>query len=75
MTELTVIVICLIAFIAWREWSWAKERATLMQRVQAPERAVAEHSKAEKRPAARVIAVDDDEAMVAAIEARNRGDL
>lgn len=81
MTEQQAVVLAFLIFIAWRERCHSKERATLLQRIQAPERAVAEHERRErpklegKKTRARVIAADNDEAMIAEIAARDRGEV
>lgn len=62
---LMLIFFALLAFIAWRERGWSRERATLLQRIQAPEAAVAAHDREERpRRPATVIALGDDEAMI-----------
>lgn len=69
------IALAILAYCAYREILWARERKELLQRIQAPERAVAKHDRSERskdRKPARVIAADNDEAMVQAIEARDR---
>jgi hypothetical protein len=70
-----VIILCVAFLLAscYREILWARERATLLQRIQAPERAVAEHARSQRpkgRKPAQVIAADDDEAMARAIKER-----
>lgn len=66
---LAIVCVALVALLAFREWSAArerreaaKERAQLCQRIQAPEQAVVEHARAERpdRPRPRPIAADDD---------------
>ena len=77
----TVVCVALVCLLAYREWAgvrerreFAKERATLCQRIQAPETAVYEHARSERpdRPKARPIAADDD-AAYAARERPKRG--
>ena len=59
-----VLVLALFLFIVWRERQWARERADLLQRIQAPARAVAAHEREEEVSGpVPVIGLDDDEAM------------
>lgn len=79
MLYLTVVCVALVALLAYREWSAArdrreaaKERAELCQRIQAPELAVAAHARADRpeRPRPRPIAADDDARFAARDEAK-----
>lgn len=56
----TVICIALIAFCVYREWAWARERADLLQRIQAPQAAVVEHVARDRGSPARTISAADD---------------
>jgi len=47
--------------------TWATERGDLLQRIQAPEQAVIDHSVQEMAPAVRPVAMDDDRAQWAAM--------
>lgn len=84
MLELSAVCLALVALLAYREWGAARERreaaaerAELMQRIQAPDVAIAEHvreSRGPERPHRRPIAADDDAAFAARRkEAAERG--
>lgn len=80
MLELALVCLALIALLAFREWGAARERreaaaerAELMQRIQAPDVAIAEHvreSRGPDRPRRRPIAADDDARFAEREEAR-----
>lgn len=58
-------LVCVVelAFHAWERNNWSQERRELVQRIQAPEQAVAEHGRAlvdQAQPVA-PIALDDDQ--------------
>lgn len=56
-----------------REREWRRERAMLLQRIQAPDLAATAHAREERpkeRRPARVVAPEDDAAMLAAIQER-----
>lgn len=72
MTEVLIVSFLLFIVLMVREWQmaqnekrWAEERATLIQRIQAPEQAVVDHS---LQPAPLTLAVpfDDDEEAIKA---------
>lgn len=56
---------------------YARERGTLLQRIQAPDAAVEEHTRAEAPPKERrravVVPLDDDQAMNDALEGKSHG--
>jgi hypothetical protein len=59
--------LALVGLVVYLVRQAAGERATLLQRIQAPEAAVAAHHREERpRHAATVIALGDDEAMIGA---------
>lgn len=62
-----VIILALIALLAFREWGAWRERRELYQRIQAPEVAVREHVRETRPPRSkpRPIAADDDAAFAA----------
>jgi len=73
MTELALVCLALVALLAYREFSAARdrreaatERRELYQRIQAPETAVLEHVRSERpeRRKPRPIAADDDAAFM-----------
>lgn len=68
-----LLTLAFLAFIAWRERTAARERAELIQRLQAPQQAVAAYGrdKGKKRHRARVL-VSDDNAQAEAIKRRER---
>jgi len=67
-----IIVLALLAFIAWRDKEHRAERAELLQRIQDPERAVAQYQaetrKEPPRPPRNL--VSDDEAMAEELKRR-----
>ncbi|HZN10474.1 MAG TPA: hypothetical protein VFC61_02285 [Blastocatellia bacterium] len=64
---LALVIVYLLRQGAIREKEWALERGALLQRIQAPEAAVAEHAGRDRpRKPARVIALNDDAAMLKA---------
>jgi hypothetical protein len=67
-----LICLALLAFCAYREWQWAKERTTLLQRIQAPEVAVYEQAEVEREPVPK-IGYEDDAAFIAAKDRMNNG--
>lgn len=74
MIALTILCLAVLALLAWREREHGRERAELIQRIQAPERAVRrfEDRKPRERRPARVVSAEDDKGMIQAIEARER---
>jgi hypothetical protein len=65
------IVLGFLAFAGWREREHRAEVRELMQRIQAPERAIAAQARREDpapRHRVKPIALDDDAAMIEAIE-------
>lgn len=74
MVELGIVLI-FCALLAWREWANARERAELVQRIQAPTAAIARHEREaspERKPLP-VIGLEDDERMKLLREERERG--
>jgi hypothetical protein len=74
---LSLASLCLIAALVYekrqnslREKEWSLERAALLQRIQAPEVAVYENARRERKPA-QVVPYDDDAAFWAAKEGVN----
>lgn len=75
----TVIVFSLLAILLvakeWRmakaEGEWKRERQALLQRIQAPEQAVVDHSVAETTDLTFPVPFDDDEEAFLAQERRN----
>lgn len=72
---LGIIVLALLAFIAWREGEIRAEREALLQRIQAPEREIARFARVQARsedekPVRPKILVSDDEAQLRAIRQR-----
>lgn len=78
LITLAVLCLALIALHFWeryqatiREDAWRLERTALLQRIQAPERAVIEQAERPERKPTPVIPIDDDEAYAKAREALN----
>lgn len=69
-----VVILALLAFLGWREWSCNQERQKLLQRLQAPEIAVREFAERPERKPVVPVPVDDDAAYAAARERRLNGD-
>ena len=67
-----IIILALLAYIAWQQREWREEREALIQRIQDPERAVVAYDRSRRTPPkpAQVVAVDDDDAMRKAIDER-----
>lgn len=72
MIELLIVSFLLFIVLMVREWQmaqnekrWAAERATLIQRIQAPEQAVVDHS-IEAAPITLAVPFDDDEEAIRA---------
>ena len=78
MIETVVICSMLTALLIFKEWRmaqaeqvWKLERQSLLQRIQAPEQAVVDHSVAETQDLTLHVPFDDDEEAFLAQERRN----
>ena len=78
MIETVAICSMLVALLIFKEWriaqaeqAWNEERQALLQRIQAPEQAVVDHSVAEVKDLTFHVPFDDDEEAFLAREQMN----
>jgi len=67
---LSLALLALLVFLAWREKAWSAERASLLLRIQAPKVAIAQQTERPRGRPAKVVPVNDDKAYAAAQERR-----